>query len=150
MGPLCRRFLATWIPLGLALGSCAAPRRDWQRGEWVVASDLAQPEARLDAAGRVVGVEADLLRAVARKTDRVLVWRRVDAERALQLLETGRADLGVFRAGVLAAWGERADRLPVPYDDLAWRVTPARAGVLEELVEALDQVRPAAAVEPRP
>lgn len=135
----------TWPLLGLALGACASPRQDWRRGEWVVVSDLARPELRVDADGEVVGEHAELLRAIARASDHVLVWNRAGADRALELLETGRADLGVYPETVGEEWGDRVDSMPAPHADLGWRVTPARAGVLADLRLALDRVRPGTA-----
>ena len=136
----------SWL---LLLAGCASPRTDWQRPAWVIVSDLDREALRLDDRGRPVGELADLLRAVAERGDRVLVWRRTDPARALELLESGRADLACYDAAVLRAWGERVDTLPPPFDRLELRVRPSTAGAREDLVEDLRACWPGDLPEPQ-
>jgi len=130
----------TWI---LLLAGCATPRTDWQRPAWVIASDMQRDGLRVGEGGRPVGELADLLRSAAERGERVLVWRRIDPEGALELLESGRADLACYDLAILSAWGDRVDTLPPPFDRLELRMRPSSAAARDELLEDLRASWPA-------
>lgn len=122
------RLAPRWLGLFLLACSCASPRTDGQRDEWVVVSDLAVAGLQQGPDGSIRGADADLLRVLAESTDRVLVWRVVSSERGLALLESGRADLAIFDPAVIESWGGSGELLPELEPDLqvreGWRVSP--------------------------
>ena len=125
------------------LAACAGPRTDWHREELVVASSFDRPsEAELGPDGLPVGREVDLIRAIAERTDRVLVWRREAAESALGLLESGRAHLACYDLATLAAWGDRVDRLAPPYDTLGIALSPYGSELAALVEDALRDLEP--------
>lgn len=136
-----RMFRRTFLVL-LPLAACASPRTDWQRPTWTVVGTFDDPGLELGEDGIPRGAVADLLRQVAERGDRVLVWRRVEPSRALDLLETGRAEVAVLDEETLSPWGDRVDAAPASVSrlvpaPLGLRFSAARAGVLEAFLEDL-------------
>lgn len=97
--------------VGLAstlLAGCTAPREDFQRRQLIVGCSFDSPSlSTLGPDGRPQGRDVELLRRIARRFDRVLVWSRIPADGLLEAGESLRVQ--VVCASLSGLDAERVD-----------------------------------------
>ncbi len=90
--------------------ACVSPRTDVRRADLLVACDFDHaPFASLDTEGLPVGRDVDMMRELARRLDRVLVWRRVPFEGLIEGIELGEFDVACATLGITEERAARVD-----------------------------------------